>query len=173
MLIIYLNMLPIFNPRQTILVTCREKIADKFTGREHIKDNIITLDWHMPVSFQPFLYAIAIGKKRFSHNLIKESMVFVVNFMPYHLEEEVLDCGRHSGAHMDKFEKTGLAKEEADRIDCPRIRQALAILECEIINSIDAGDHTVFISKVVHSEEKEKGKRLFHTEGDEFTTTKE
>jgi len=165
--------MPIYNPRQTILVTCSENVKDKFSGKEEIKDNIITLDWHMPVSFKPFIYAIAVGKERFSHSLIKESMVFVVNFMGFHLEEEVLFCGRHSGEHMDKFEESGLTKEEAEKVHCYRVKEALAFLECEVINSIDAGDHTLFIGKVVYSEEKEKGKRLFHREVDEFTTTKE
>ncbi|MDP7141442.1 MAG: flavin reductase family protein [Candidatus Woesearchaeota archaeon] len=162
----------IYNPRQTVLVTCSEVIENKFTGREEEKDNIITVDWHTPLSFKPFFYAIAIGKTRFSHKLIKESMVFVVNFMPFHLKKEVLYCGRHTGEHLDKFEGSGLTKEEADKIHCCKIKEALAHIECEVVNSIDISDHTLFIGKVVYSEEKDdEGRRIFHTEGDNFVTT--
>ncbi len=163
----------IYNPRQTVLVTCRGTIKDKFSGKETLKDNIIVLDWHMPLSFKPFLYAISVGKTRFSLNLIKESKVFVVNFMPLHLKDAVLFCGRNSGEHLDKFKKTELLKEESDKVDCPRIKQALAYLECEVIQEIETGDHILFIAKVVHSHESEKGKRIFHIKDDDFTTTQD
>ena len=83
-------------PRQTILVTT------ELEG----KDNIITLDWHMPVSVKPLLYAICIGKKKFSRKLIDDSGVFAVNFVPYKLKDAAIFCGRNSGEHIDKFEKT-------------------------------------------------------------------
>lgn len=163
----------IYNPRQTVLVTCRGTIKDKFSGKESIKDNIIVLDWHTPLSFDPFLYAISIGKTRFSLDLIKESKVFVVNFMPMHLKDDVFFCGRNSGEHLDKFKETSLTKEESEKISCPRIKQALAYLECEVIQEIEAGDHLLFVAKVVHSDELDKGKRIFHTENDNFTTTQD
>ena len=49
-------MTSITNPNQVILVTSRYKS----------KESIITLCWHMRTSFNPELFAISIGKKRFS-----------------------------------------------------------------------------------------------------------
>jgi len=165
------------NPRQTILVTCRYKD----------KDNIITMDWHTPLSFNPMMYAIAIGKKRFSCGLIKNSNAFVVNFMSKDYEKEILFCGRNSGRdydastglsvnpeqrrRVDKFKETGFQKEEAEGIDCPRIKQVLGFLECKVVREVEVGDHILFIAKVVNSSLKKKGKRLFHLWGDKFTTT--
>lgn len=165
--------MPIYNPRQTILVTCRGTAKNKFTSKEEVKDNIITLDWHTPISFNPFLYAISIGKTRFSLNIIKNSKVFIVNFMPFELKKEVLYCGRNSGEHIDKFKEAGLTKEESEKLDCCRIKEAIAYLECEVVNEIEAGDHIIFIGKVINSYEKEEKKRLFHIEGNNFTTTSE
>lgn len=151
------------NPRQTVLVTCRHK------G----KDNIITLDWHTPLSFYPMMYAISVGKTRYSLGLIQKSKVFVVNFMSKDYEKEVLFCGRHSGRDYDKFSETGLTKEEAEKIDCPRIKEALGFLECKVVKEVEVGDHILFIAEVVNSDLKKKGKRLFHLWGDRFTTTKD
>lgn len=151
------------NPRQVILVTCRDK------G----KDNIITLDWHMPLSFYPMMYAIAIGKTRYSLKLIENSGVFVVNFMNKNFEKEILFCGRHSGKDFDKFAETGLEKEEAEKINCPRIKESLGFLECQVVRKIEVGDHFLFIAKVLNSNLKKPGRRLFHLWGDKFTTTKE
>jgi len=162
----------IYKPVQTVLITCRGVVKNKFSSKEEVKDNIITLDWHTRVSSEPFLYIISVGKTRFSCNIIKNSKVFVVNFMPYELKKEVLFCGRNSGEHVDKFKESGLTKEESEKLDCCRIKQAAAYLECEVINEIEAGDHIIFIGKVINSHEEEEKKRLFHIEEDNFTTTK-
>jgi len=149
------------NPRETILLTCR--FQDK--------DNIITLDWHTPLSFQPMIYAISIGKTRFSLNLVKQSKVFVVNFMSKDFEKEILFCGRHSGKDLDKFKETGLIKEEAETINCSRLKQALGYLECKVSEEIETGDHWLFIGEVTKADLKAKGKKLFHLSEDNFTTT--
>ena len=160
----------IANPRQTVLITTGHD-HEKPSGRIEQKDNIITIDWHTPLSFEPMLYGIVIGKNRFSLELIRKSGVFVVNFMPYSKEKEVLYCGRNSGQFKDKFKETGLTKGECRTIDCSRIKESTAYLECEIINEIETGDHIMFIGKVVNFKKNNDTKRLFHTHGDDFTTT--
>jgi flavin reductase (DIM6/NTAB) family NADH-FMN oxidoreductase RutF len=161
----------ISNPRQVILVTSRAVSKAKFAPHKEVRDNVFTLAWNMPVSFDPPLYAISAGKTRYSTHLIKESKVFVVNFMPYEMADAVLFCGTHSGEHMDKFKQAGLEKEEASKIDCPRLKQALGYLECQVVNEIDAGDHIIFIGKVLDMKLKKEGKRIFQ-HGNEFITTK-
>jgi flavin reductase (DIM6/NTAB) family NADH-FMN oxidoreductase RutF len=160
----------LYNPLQTVLITCREEVM--ILGKNVHKDNIITIDWHMPTSFEPGMYAISIGKTRFSHKLISKGKAFCVNFMPFELKEKVLYCGRHSGEHIDKFKEAGLAKEECENIDCPRIGEALGYIECEVIHEIDTGDHVIFIGRIAGAKELKTGKRIFHTEGDNFTTTR-
>ncbi len=159
----------IYGPRQTVLVTCRGKA--KVLGREQEKDNIITVAWHMPLSVEPPMYAVAIGKPRFSAKLITASKVFCVNFIPKSMQEAALYCGRNSGEHVDKFSQAGLELEECEKIDCPRIAGCLGHLECEVVEQVEAGDHIIFIAKVAHSQQQKEDKRLFHMGGDRFTTT--
>ena len=46
-------------------------------------------------------------------------------------------------------------------------------MECEVINEVEAGDHIIFIGKVLYSELKdESAERLFQKTGTDFTTTK-
>lgn len=160
-------------PRQVVLVTSRAAVKTKLSLKKEVKDNIFTLSWHSPVSFKPELYAIIVGKERFSYKLIYESKVFVVNFMPYELKDKVLYCGRISGEHVDKFKETGLTKEEAETIDCCKIKQALGYLECEVINEVEAGDHVIFIGKILKTALKKEGKRIFQKQrgAEVFTTT--
>ncbi|MFH2028070.1 MAG: flavin reductase family protein [Nanoarchaeota archaeon] len=156
-------------PRQVILVSSRAR--PEIMGKEIERDNIITLAWHMPVSFEPQLYAIAIGKTRFSCKMIQESKAFVVNFIPKELEKQAMFCGTNSGLHIDKFQKTRLTMEESETIDCPRIKEAIAYMECEVVDEIEAGDHMIFIGKVKNSNSKGIVNRLFQGNNKEFTTT--
>ena len=160
---------PIHHPRQVVLVSSRAEVP--VLGRKTEKDDIITIAWHSPVSFDPDLYMISVGKTRFSAKLIRESHVFVVNFIPFILKKQVIFCGTNSGEFIDKFKESGLIKEEAEKVDCPRIKEALGYLECKVVDAVEAGDHILFIGKVLNSEFKQKRNRLFQEEKD-FTTTK-
>lgn len=157
-------------PRQTILVTCRSHAT--VMGRKVERDNVMALDWHMPASFEPPMYAIAVGKSRFSHRLISEGKCFVVNFVPFEMKDQAVYCGRHSGEHINKFREAGLEAVDAEKVDAPRIAGAMGHIECEVAQEIDAGDHTIFLGKVLHGEIVKEGKRLFHIDGNDFTTTK-
>ena len=144
--------------RQVVLVTSRYKD----------KDNIIALAWHMRTSFEPELYSISVGKSRFSYGVIKKSRCFCVNFMPASLKKEIVYCGSCSGRSHDKFAETKLQKEECEKINCPRIKQALGYAECSLVEEVDTGDHAIFIGKVLKSKVLKKGKRLYHIEGNKF-----
>jgi flavin reductase (DIM6/NTAB) family NADH-FMN oxidoreductase RutF len=159
-------------PRQVILVTSRANVKSRFFKDTKVKDNIFALSWHMPVSSEPELYAISVSPKRFSYQLIMDSKVFVVNFMPYKCKDAVMYCGSHRGELIDKFREAGLKKEEAESIDCPRIKEADGYLECEVVNHIDAGDHVIIVGKVLKAIKKHNSPRLFHTREGFVTTQK-
>lgn len=156
-------------PRQMVLITSRAIIS--LFGREETKDNIHATSWHTPSSLDPKTYTIAMRKNTLTYELINKSKAFVVNFIPFTLEKEALFCEKHSGLHIDKFARTGLTKEDSAAVDCPRIREALGYVECEVINEIDVGDHVLFIGKVVHMHLDKPGKRLLARDKDKFTTT--
>jgi len=129
--------------------------------------------WWTKVSFQPNLYLICIDKKRYSHDLIKKSKCFVINFMPFELKDKILFCGKASGRNTDKFKETGFEKQEAEKINCPVIKECLAYLECRVAKRVPAGDHTIFLGEVMNAKFKRKGKRAFQLDKDKFTTTVE
>lgn len=149
------------NPVQVVLTSSRCKD----------KDNLIAMAWWTKVSHKPNLYAISVGKTRFSHDLIKKGKCFTINFMPSKLKNKILFCGKNSGKELDKFEKTGLTKIESKKINCFVLKESLAYAECNVIKSIPAGDHTIFVGEVVNEKVKKKGKRPFQIEGTKFTTT--
>lgn len=121
------------------------------------KPNVMTIEWFMRTSFEPPLVAISIGKTRYSHSLIKNQKEFVVAFPNSKMVDEVLYFGTHSGRNVDKFKETNLKIKKGKFVKPPLIENCVLNLECKVINSLDTGDHTIFVGKVVaaHYEERE------------------
>lgn len=156
-------------PVQTVLVSCKGDFD--VMGKRKKVDNLITVDWHMPASFEPFMYAIAIGKKRFSLSLIRQTKVFAVNFMAHEFAKQVLFCGKNSGMKTDKYKAIGLIPVECESIDCKMVKEASAVIECEVVNEFDSGSHVIVVGKILKTHNFNSSKRLFHVGDNQFTTT--
>jgi flavin reductase (DIM6/NTAB) family NADH-FMN oxidoreductase RutF len=158
-------------PQQTVIVSCRGSLDN---NKSDAKDNLITVDWHTQINIEPPLYMISIGKTRHSHKLITEGRCFCVNFMSVKYSREVLYCGRNSGRFIDKYRECKFSRLDSESIDCGRIGEAEAYLECEVISELDYSDHTLFIGKVLKAVSKSSGNdnRIFHMGQDSFTTLK-
>lgn len=113
------------------------------------KSNIITLAWQMPVSHEPPLCAISIAKKHFSHQIIESTREFVINVPNTTLLKQVKFCGSISGRDVDKFKESGLTSIPAKVVRPPLIEECIGHLECEVLEMYPAGDHTIFIGKIV------------------------
>lgn len=140
------------SPRQVVL------IATRFDD----KDNVLPVDWHIPLSFSPKLYAVCLESGNHSSAMIKGSGVFTINFMPAEYEKQIIECGSLSGKDTDKFKVTGLEKIEANKINAPIIKNAIGYLECKLVDTLTTGDHTLFIGEVLAEKESGNIERLFH-----------
>lgn len=120
------------------------------------KPNVMTIGWSMHPSLDPYMVAIWIGKKRYSHDLIKRGGDFVFTIPSEGMQREVSYCGTHSGRDTDKFTDLALATKPAKVVRPPLLTKCVANLECKIINEIDWKSHTVFIGKVVAAHVAEK-----------------
>ena len=128
-------------PLTTILVTA---VDDKGAP------NIITLAWHTPISIDPPLYGISVGPKRYSHELIRNSGEFVVNYPSFDLLEKVHHCGSVSGRKEDKFRQTGLTPLPSEKVGAPGIAECYLNIECRLVDGPSFGDHTWFVGEVVN-----------------------
>lgn len=146
-------------------------------------DNIITLAWTTPISFNPPIFGVSVGTTRYTHDLIKKAGEFAVNVPTTEILEKVLYCGHHSGRKINKFENTGLTPIPATKIKTSLIQECVSNFECKVLDSQIYGDHCFFVGKIVAAvceEEKylKKEKRLkieelnlvYHVGGDLFST---
>ena len=139
-------------PRQVVLITAR------YGG----VDNVWPMDFHFPLSFEPPLYGIASTRLSYGGELVRRSGSFVVNFVPAAWEKSVFLCGNLSGRKVDKFAAAGLQKEEAESVDAPRLAQSLGALECRVRQTVEVGDHTLFVGEVTRTIFRAEAPRLHH-----------
>lgn len=162
-----------YNPRQTVLVSCRGVFHH--LGKDEEVEDILPLDWHAPASEVPKKYLVLISKKAAALALIQNSRAFVVNFMPFSHVDHIVKAGMLHGAYHDKFAATGLERAPCENLtDVPRIKDAVAWLECRVEGEFDVGDHVLFLGEVLHEQDEHPdAKRAFHLDGVRFTTTRD
>jgi flavin reductase (DIM6/NTAB) family NADH-FMN oxidoreductase RutF len=102
-----------------------------------------TAAWVMQVSFDPLLLALSISPRHSSYGLLKEGRAFSINV----LKKGQLDLADRYGrpVHADTF---ALTEWTTDRIGLPLVREALAWLECLVVDEHPAGDHVMVLGKV-------------------------
>lgn len=138
-------------PEQLVIAVAKDKNG---------KANPITIGWSMIASGEPAMLAIALTPKRYTTAAIRHSKCFTVAYPSEDMAELALFFGTHSGRDTDKFAETGCKTSPADKIDSVIIDDAVANFECTLESEHTAGDHIIFVGKVVacHVNTKPKGR---------------
>lgn len=127
-------------PLPAVMVSCQKK-GDK--------PNIITLAWVGVVCSEPPMVGIAIRNNRYSFDIIRKSMAFVVN-VPKGDQLKATDfCGTHSGEDTDKFAEMNLTPVTGERCGAPMIEECPINLECVVRQELELGSHSLFIGEIV------------------------
>ena len=134
-------------PLPAVLVTCRSKSGE---------DNVFTVAWTGTVCTNPPMAYISVRPSRYSYNMIKETGEFVINLTTEEMAKATDYCGVTSGRDVDKFQRCGLHKEEADEVNVPILVESPVNIECRVREAHEYGSHTMFVADVicVHADEK-------------------
>jgi len=119
------------------------------TARDGERLNGMTAAWVSQVSFRPLLVMVSVAPERYTHELIERSGYFAVNSLERRQTELARGFGFRSGRKVDKL--AGV-KHHAAPHGSPVLDEAVAWLECRVVDRIKAGDHTLFIGEVVAGE---------------------
>jgi flavin reductase (DIM6/NTAB) family NADH-FMN oxidoreductase RutF len=109
------------------------------------KENAMPATWAIPVSFNPQLVAVNIAPARFTHDMIRDSGRFGVNLLAEDQVELSRKLGSCSGRDTDKLDGIDIFYGE---LDVPLIEGCVAAMECEVVDTVTEGDHTVFTGQV-------------------------
>ena len=105
--------------------------------------------WHVALSFDPPLFAVAISPTRHSYKLLKKSGEFTANFLTFDNIGIIAAVGRTSGNEIDKFSTYKIKTLPSSEIETPVLKAAYAAYECKVVKSYKTGDHVLFIGEVL------------------------
>lgn len=108
--------------------------------------NGMTATWVTQVSFEPPLVAAAVQTNAYTHALITAGASFSINILAggqKPLAAKFTQPQRRAGDKLGPYEIGQAAT------GCPILREALAYVDCELVQAIPSGDHTLFIGRVV------------------------
>jgi flavin reductase (DIM6/NTAB) family NADH-FMN oxidoreductase RutF len=143
-------------PEQVVIAIAKDK-----AGRA----NPVTLGWTMIVSGNPPMMAIAVASKHYSIETIRHSKCFTIAFPSSEMADAALFFGSKSGRDTDKFAEFDCKTEPAKAIDSVLLAEAVANFECTLESETLAGDHIIFVGKVICSHTNTEPKKRLYTIG--------
>ena len=143
-------------PEQVVIAIAKDK-----AGRA----NPITLGWTMIVSGKPPMMAIAVAKTHYSIETIRHSKCFTIAFPSSDMADAALFFGSKSGRDIDKFAEFDCKHEPAKAIDSVLLSEAVANFECTLESETVAGDHIIFVGRIVASHTNTEPKKRLYTTG--------
>jgi len=143
-------------PEQVVIAIAKDKAG---------KANPVTLGWTMIVSGAPPMMAIAVAKKHYSIEAVTHSKCFTIAFPSSEMGDAALFFGSKSGRDTDKFAEFDCQTEPAKSIDSVLLADAVANFECTLESQIPAGDHIIFVGKIVCSHTNTEPKKRLYTVG--------
>ncbi|ETW95243.1 MAG: hypothetical protein ETSY1_31455 [Candidatus Entotheonella factor] len=102
--------------------------------------------WATQVSGDPVLVMAAVDQQHITHNLVVESRAFALNIVGHHsraLEDYFYSSQAKRLDNLSPFDL------EAGLTGTPLLQAALASIDCKLVASHMAGDHTLFVGNVV------------------------
>jgi flavin reductase (DIM6/NTAB) family NADH-FMN oxidoreductase RutF len=137
---------------KNVLVSVRS--SSEYPNTSLDKDALSIVDWHMAASINPLRYTISVLSTHGTRKMISKSGNFVVNFMGKEHGPKLAMFHSQDGSLVDLFSLIGLGKKESEKVESPSVLEAKARLECEVVQELESGDHTLFIGRVLHTENK-------------------
>ena len=126
------------------------------TSGDMEKSNIMTVAWTGIINTNPAMCYISVRPERYSYELIKENMEFVINLTNENLAFATDWCGVRSGRQVDKFKEMHLTKEKANHVSCPLIKESPVSIECRVKEIRKLGSHHMFIGEVLSIDADDK-----------------
>ena len=109
----------------------------------------MTATWFTRVSNSPYLVIVSVWQKNFTHDNIARSRVYAINILGERERDLATQFGSESGRDVDKFRQVVY---RIGKTGSPILYQdAIAYIDCQVVDTMEAGDHTIFLGQVVEA----------------------
>ncbi len=113
--------------------------------------NAMTLNWATQVSFDPKWLGIGVERTAFTHELIDAGRVFALNLVDREDRAIVRRFTKPVDVDLDAKTLNGFPYVDGPLTGAPVLAQAVAYVECEVRQTVEVGNHTLFLGEVVNA----------------------
>lgn len=117
------------------------------TVREGARSHGMSSSWVAQVSGEPVLFTAAVDNAHFSNGVIARTGVFGLNVVGRrgkHLEDYFYSPRARREDNLD-----GIEFELSPTLQVPWLKLAMVAIEARVVDSVAAGDHTIFVAAPV------------------------
>lgn len=111
--------------------------------------NAMTVSLYSEVAHHPTALWVSIAKSSFTHTLLNDQPEFTLAVLNQKQADIAARCGTASGRDQDKCASLDLDLTPRNFL---LLRGALASTSCRVRNTVDLGDHTLFIADILETE---------------------
>jgi flavin reductase (DIM6/NTAB) family NADH-FMN oxidoreductase RutF len=115
--------------------------------------------WVQQCSFQPPRLTVAINPDRPFASLLQRQSLFTLNVLESDQTDMIVHFGRGFPLEDDAFHELDV---ERGGLGGPVLSEALAALECRVIDRFSAGDHDLFVSQILSGRLLGDGQPMVH-----------
>ena len=133
------------------------------TAKFEDKEDAVLASWVSQCSFNPPALTIALGTMRSARLLIEASGAFIVNILPKN-DSTLLKHFSRSSEEPFQGVKT---KKGFDGIRV--LNDALAYMECEVAQSMQSGDHVLYVGEIIGGKTLKGGEPYIHVRDSGFS----
>jgi flavin reductase (DIM6/NTAB) family NADH-FMN oxidoreductase RutF len=119
------------------------------TTRFRDQTDVMPAIWMTPLSRTPPLIGLAVNPSRHTHDMIRFSEEFALNFPARDMLNHTHYFGAVSGRDVTKLDLAKLETFHASKLEAPLIEGCVGWIECGVEDSYRLGDHTLFIGRVL------------------------
>jgi flavin reductase (DIM6/NTAB) family NADH-FMN oxidoreductase RutF len=111
--------------------------------------NLMPASWNTPVSEDPPTVAVAVDRGSYTHECLQHHRYATLNVPPIDAADLVYRLGSVSGREVDKVAQFGVRLAPSQKVDVPRMADALAAYEVEVYKEVEVGEVTLYIFRVL------------------------
>lgn len=135
------------------------------TARQGTEESAMLASWFQQAAFEPPMISVAVNKERPIQSLIQGSKKFCLSI--FHTNQKDLFSHFAKGFEPGQDPFDGIAVERR-ATECAVIREAMSYLDCELVSATDAGDHIVYLGRIIDGGILNDGKSMVHTRSSGF-----
>lgn len=121
-------------------------------------DHAMTANWVTQAAFEPPMVVVAIENDAKSLPMIRDARAFAVNVLAAGQRDLAAQLGRSS--RKVPYKLTGVPTRPGPVTKAPILTEALGWIECRVVATMPAGDHTLVLGEVVEAGVEHEGEPL-------------